>query len=209
MSLSVSRPSYCFFALILVYLAIGGCATLPETVDRTAMEQRRFKDREVEIDSHQDWTLNGRVAIKAEDEGWNARIRWVQRGENFDIRVIAPFGRGTFKISGAPGQVALTDPDGEVYSADAPEALMQSQLGWSLPLQGLRYWVRGITEPSGAIAQLNLDPDARLRDLQQSGWRVSILDYRPVDTVELPARLFMLSDRLEVRLAIENWALSL
>lgn len=209
MSLSVSRRSDRFFALILVYLAIGGCATLPEPADRAAVDQRRFKDREVEIDSHQDWTLNGRVAIKAQNEGWTARIRWVQRGENFDIRVIAPFGRGTFQIAGVPGQVALTGPDGEVYSAAAPEALMQSQLGWSLPLTGLRYWVRGITEPNGAIEQLNLDPEARLRDLQQSGWRVSVLDYRAVDMLELPGRLFMLSERLEVRMAIENWALSL
>jgi outer membrane lipoprotein LolB len=195
--------------LALLVLLVPGCATLPPESEPSADGRRLFRDREVEIESLSNWTFNGRVSVKADDEGWTARIRWDQKGERYDIRVVAPFGQGTFLITGSPGAVVLTDRDGVTHSAAAPEQLLDRELGWTLPLTGLLYWVRGITDPEAAIDHMLLDDEARLRDLQQSGWRISVLDYRPVERLQLPARMFMLSDRLEVRLAIQQWRLAL
>ena len=203
-SLSASRLS-----VAVTIALVSGCATLPPEAPQSADGQRLFRDREVEIESLNNWTFNGRVSVRADDEGWTARIHWIQQGERYDIRVVAPFARGTFLISGSPGAVRLTDPDGAIHRAGAPEQLLDRELGWTLPLTGLLYWVRGITDPEAAIDHMLLDDEARLRDLQQSGWRISVLDYRPVERFELPARMFMLSDRLEVRLAIQQWQITL
>src|SRR4029077_9726004 len=103
-----------------------------------------------------------------------------------------------------------------------PELLMQQQLGWSVPLRALRYWVRAEAAPgqTAALAGPAQQPDT----LQQFGWQVNYLGYHQTqghqtqghqtDTnqtsaITLPAKLRLDDGHgLQATLIINEWLLS-
>ncbi|MGH8586966.1 MAG: lipoprotein insertase outer membrane protein LolB [Gammaproteobacteria bacterium] len=45
-----------------------------------------------------------------------------------------------------------------------------------------------------------------MTELQQSGWRISVLGYEARDGLDLPSKLFLRTDRFKVRIVVERWA---
>jgi outer membrane lipoprotein LolB len=151
------------------------------------------------------WRFDGRIAVQRGDEGWSATIRWTQDGDRFQLRLVAPLGRGTYQLVGDQNSVRLVTPEGDTFSAADPESLMQTHLGWQLPLPDARFWVRGLPAPAPEPDQLTLDERGRLRDMAQDGWRVSVLRYVEAGGFELPAKLFLNYGDVKVRLVITAW----
>lgn len=151
------------------------------------------------------FTVSGRVAIQRGSEGGGAKLRWQQEGEVTDLRIMAPMAQGTFRLQGDGQRVELTSPDGKRYQAANFEALMAAHVNWSFPVDGARFWVRGIPDPAQAVDNLNLDDDGRLSDLAQGGWRISVLAYRDFGGQTLPSRLFLNAGELQIRLVIDTW----
>jgi outer membrane lipoprotein LolB len=88
-----------------------------------------------------------------------------------------------------------------------PEQLLQNQLGWSVPLRALRYWVRAEQAP-GSQAELE-GPAGQPTGLQQLGWQVRYLAWHQTGAVALPAKLTLRNDSgLQATLLINDWLLS-
>ena len=153
----------------------------------------------------EDWSFDGRIGFQRANEGWNAGLSWRQHGDAFELRIIAPLGRGTFKLSGSAGQVELIDPKGGIHRAEDIETLMDQHLNWHLPLNGARYWALGVPSQTAPVESIHTDENGLLKDLAQSGWRISVLRYRTEDGLELPAKLFMSHDDVQVRMVIAAW----
>ncbi|NIN34367.1 MAG: lipoprotein localization factor LolB, partial [Gammaproteobacteria bacterium] len=58
--------------------------------------------------------------------------------------LISPLGRGTYQLNGDSQLVSLLTAENKLYQAETPEILLQNNLGWSVPVDGLKYWVKGI-----------------------------------------------------------------
>ncbi|MCA1851474.1 MAG: lipoprotein insertase outer membrane protein LolB [Beggiatoa sp.] len=153
----------------------------------------------------QDWYLAGRVALATPEEGWNAALYWTQTEERYSLRVVAPLGQGSYGLEGGPNQVVMRTPDRRTLTAEDPESLILAQLGWTLPVFGLRYWVRGIPEPLAPVAAMTVDDRGRMTELEQSGWRINVLGYEARDGLDLPSKLFLQTDRFKVRIVVERW----
>jgi len=151
------------------------------------------------------FTLSGRVAIQRGSEGGGAKLRWHQQGDATDLRIMAPMAQGSFRLQGDGRGVVLTGPDGKRYQAANFEALMAAHVNWSFPVDGARFWVRGIPDPAQEVGHLNLDSAGRLSDLAQGGWRISVLAYRDFGGRTLPAKLFLNAGDLQIRLIIDTW----
>ncbi len=93
----------------------------------------------------------------------------------------------------------------KILTADDPETLMRENLGWSIPIEGLHYWLLGIPDPRSPIATLGLDNKGRMTDMEQAGWRIQVRGYMHTGDVELPAKLFLYTPRMHVRLAVQRW----
>lgn len=166
-----------------------------------------WQARQAMLTASTGFALRGRVAIQRDAEGGQAGLQWRQVGDSFDLRIAAPLAQGTFRLEGGPDGAVLTAPDGARYPATDVDTLMTEHLAWALPVSGARYWVLGIPVPGRPVSQLTLDPQGRLQDLAQDGWRISVLAYRDVAGTALPARLFLLGRNLTLRLAISSWTL--
>ncbi len=197
---------------LVLLLGASGCANFKfprlntgADLDSKTQTESRWRAHQRSVEALEEWRIEGRIAVQSEAGGGNARLYWQQRADAFDVRIVAPFGRGTFLLSGDEHRVSLMTPENEYYVADDVESLMARHLQWSLPLNGARYWVRGIPVPEMPIANLRLDDEARLSDLAQAGWRISILRYIAAAGTDLPGKIFFNHDEFKVRMVIAKW----
>ena len=185
--------------------SLAGCAELAPWRGDPVPPTPTGPPHAAQVSAFDNWRLTGRIAVQRADRGFTADIQWRQAGQDFDLRVMAPLNRGTFRLNGGARKVELLTPEGETFSAAEPETLMHDHLGWSIPLAGTRYWIRGIPDPGTASTQEITDETGRWTDFEQDRWRVSILDYVKVDDLDLPRRLYLARDDLKVRIVIKQW----
>lgn len=202
-------PTIARVALLALTVVIGACATAPSAPPPTERGTAlgRWLDRQQRLAALVHWALQGRVGIETGKDSGHASMSWEQNGENYAIRISAPMSQGTFELKGGAEGVTLRGPDNREVAAADPQALMQAQLGWSLPVAGLKYWIRGIPVPNRPVAAVRLDDAGRLSDLEQDGWRVSVQRYKTVGGEELPDKIFMENAPLKMRVVIGEWQL--
>ena len=192
-------------ALFLAVLLLAGCAGLPREGlapgDRQAWDARRER-----LTAQEQWSLAGRIAVFSEQESWHATLEWRQDGPRYTLRLDGPLGSGSARLRGGPDGVLLRGSDGTRLAAADAEGLLAEYLGYAVPVEGLRYWVRGVLEP-GRDYRPEYTPDApRLARLHQAGWDIRFLDYRRHDGLELPRKVFLEGRGFKVRLVVGEWS---
>ncbi|HLT03754.1 MAG TPA: lipoprotein insertase outer membrane protein LolB [Pseudomonas sp.] len=193
-------------ATLLVFLAVlAGCAAQqPRELMEGLGNPAQWQAHKVQISQIDGWQITGKMGLKTPGESGSATVQWLQRQSYFDIRLSGPLGQGASRLTGRPGATELEVANQGRFSADSPEALLQEQLGWQLPVTHLLWWVRGLPEPDSR-SQLILDADSRLARLIQEEWRVDYLGYLEQDGFALPSRLKLYGPDLEITLVIKDW----
>lgn len=191
-----------------MFLALlsAGCADQTRPSAPTAeIRAQQWTARRAVLEGQQSWVLDGRLAVQRGNEGGQARIRWAQTGAKFELKIMAPMSRGTYLLQGDQGGVSMETPDHRRYDAPDLATLMTTHLRWNLPVAGARYWVLGLPAPKPAPTNVVLDEEGRLTDMAQDGWRISVLDYQLVGAQNLPRKLFLMANDLQLRIAITQW----
>lgn len=153
------------------------------------------------------WNLYARAALRLQGEAYHINFQWRREADDFfEMLLEAPFGQGVLRIDAdGPGRYRLRSPDGRQAMDSSVEALLDGVLGWSLPVSGLDYWVRGVPDPRSE-SQFQLDSSGRARSIRQDGWEISYLDYfENSSQPALPRRFNLSSERLTLKLVIERW----
>ncbi|MCJ0975820.1 lipoprotein insertase outer membrane protein LolB [Pseudomonas sp. PS1] len=186
-------------------LLLVGCAGLgpQETVEGPGNPEdwTAHKARISEIDG---WQINGKIGIRAPQDSGSGTLFWLQRQDYFDIRLSGPLGRGATRLTGRPDTVALEVAGQGRFEADSPEALVETQLGWQLPVSNLLWWIRGLPAPDSR-SRIALDSEGRLASLLQDGWDVQYLAYGEEDGYALPTRIKLAGRDLQVTLVVKDW----
>ena len=154
-----------------------------------------------------EWNLYARAALRLEGEAYNIGIRWQrQRDGRFMVLLEAPFGQGVFRIdANEPGVYRLLLPDGQSFENTTAEALLEDAVGWSLPISGLDFWIRGLPHPQSAYSH-RLDSSGRARSIRQDGWDIEYIDYAAsTDGLQLPRRMRLVDEPVIFKLVIEHW----
>lgn len=194
-------PAVDVVTLVLLSALLGACAVTSPPSPQTDEAWQRHQQSLARLAG---WSLVARVVLSADDDAWSGRLWWQQRADGYRIRFSAPTGQGGMELDGSSHGVEMRLADGQVLRAADAEALMREQLGWYLPLGGLRYWVTGMPEP-GPEFDMYLDASGRLARLDQSQWEVRYPAYRRVGDLQLPRKVFMESDELSLRLVVDRW----
>lgn len=154
------------------------------------------------------WSLNGRIGLQLDNRGFNGALTWQQSGEKMRADFRGPFGAGAFRVSGAPGNLVLETGAGETYLLDDSESVLAEELGWSIPLEPMRYWLIGMPHPVFP-AQQSFGPDGRLTAIEQLGWRINYERYRVAEGWEMPRKLVLRNDvNVRIKLVISRWSLA-
>lgn len=197
---------------------VAGCATAP-SLPPVENPAATWQARQTELRPITAWKIQGRLAMRTAEEGWQASLNWVREGERHRIDLTGPLGRGHLRLTRDDHGAELRDADQHVWRAENLEQLLYRTTGWHVPLDGLNYWVLGLPLPN-TVASQELDPQGRLKMLAQSGWDIRFLEYTRYGSLDLPSKLFIKrqgrgtntnsagDDTIEVRLVIERWALN-
>ena len=158
----------------------------------------------MQLQQREQFELKGRVAVAAGQEGFNARLRWVQKGESSQLSLDGPLGVGGAQVALDDEKLSVRNSRGETLSDSAARSELTARLGFDPPLHSLRYWVQGVPDP-GAPASETLDDQQRLATLEQDGWRIQYSDYRPAGDGSLPQKFTLQKEGVRVRMLIDTW----
>lgn len=197
-----NRRQYRLLGIALCVGALSSCATLPKGVDLPDVSD--WQTRQQVLGNISAWQFKGRIAVKAGDDGFNAKFNWHQEGAAFSASVSGPLGIGTVLIEGDDAAMTLTDKDGIQTMLVDPEAELYYRYGWTIPVKTLRFWALGIPDPRLA-ADTELDEESRLRRLEQSGWTVEVSRYRESAGQDLPRIMTASNSDSRVRMVIDRW----
>lgn len=157
-------------AAFAVVLALTACAT------PSAVPERAFSGRfsATAVGAAPATTVNGRFTIEV-------------RGSRQIIDLATPVGTTVARIEIEPGKAVATGPQLQTATGTDADALVESLLGWRLPVSGLADWLEGRPEPSRpARTQSNGN---RISLIEQDGWTVRIDEYSAA--TNKPRRLSM------------------
>jgi outer membrane lipoprotein LolB len=186
-------------AVCAALLLLAGCSTLPEPAAPGDWDARRAALQRLDR-----WTLNGRFAVAAGDEGFSGGLSWQQAGPGAEIALRGPVGGTALSIHVNGDDFSVTDQNGESFAGELARELVARRIGSELPIAELRYWLVGAPAPDTPHRE-SLGPDSRLATLDQAGWQVQYERYRNAGTLALPARLDITKGSLRLRVAIADW----
>lgn len=126
---------------------------------------------------------HGRFAVRYADQNGESRnaygnFDWQEQGDTVTLQLLNPFGQTLAVITSSPSVATLELPNRQPVTADNVGTLMQNALGFALPVDGLRYWLRpspAPTSPAKTIADPQLE--TRLKEIDQDGWTIQYLAY--------------------------------
>ena len=188
--------------LLATLLLASGCATTRTGVPLPELDS--WESRVAVLGQQSHWEFNGRIAVKAGDEGSNGKISWLQQASAFSTTVAGPLGVGAVRIEGDESGIVLTDNDGLQTVMEDAESELMWRYGWSIPVTSLRYWALGIPDPARP-AITEIDAEGRLRSLEQGDWRVDISRYREAAGQSMPRVLTATNPETRVRMVFDSW----
>ncbi|NNE36955.1 MAG: outer membrane lipoprotein LolB, partial [Gammaproteobacteria bacterium] len=136
---------------------------------------------------------------------WSASLLWKQAGDDFEIRIIAPLAQGTALITGNGDRIRLKTSDNREFSDSDVLQIMNQNLGWSIPVNDLKYWVRGITRPDYSNNKIEIDENGHLSSIQEENWLVSFQRYDRTTENALPSRIELTRPGTRIRIIINRW----
>lgn len=192
---------------LLASAAMAACqATVPRPVDfETAWPQ--LAERADRVTRYAAWRLSGRLAIDGGEEGGSGRLDWAQDGERGEMAFRGALGRGAWQMEYGPAGARLETASGTVEHGASVNEIAARHLGWSVPVNALEWWVRGLPAQGQVPTGVALDAEGLPVTFMQHGWRVSFSRYQIVDGLALPGRLDAEGPDGRVRLVVSDWRL--
>ena len=180
-------------------------STRPRVTSEIAQASQIERDQRVE--SQANFHLRGRIAIKNGADGGSGRFDWTQKGDQIRFELSAPLSNQTWRLEGQPGSYTLTDSKGAPQQSDDARQLIYAASGWTIPMQELRFWVRGARAESvnDQEAHLSFDATGRLSVLKQNGWTVNYERYSDASDGALPIKLRAFKGEAQVRVIVQSW----
>lgn len=208
MKTPIIRHNFFLLAYLLCLLSLlSGCVSTIHTPKNliTLNSEKNIKQPFYKPHSFE---ANGKVGFSDGKRGGNGSIEWQQMGEKYKIRLYGPLGSGSLQINGDNENISLVKEDGKISYAKNPEILVQKELGWTIPVSGLRYWIIGNPAPGKPPKLIQIDEDGRLWHLEQQGWTITYQGYQTWQNQDVPTKLILKNGPLRLKFILNYWELN-
>jgi outer membrane lipoprotein LolB len=195
-------------ALAASALLLSACASLAPVPPQAASGAKP----EALLTDNTDY--HGRFAVhyvdnNGEDRNVYGNFELQQSADSATLQLLNPLGQTMARVTATTAGATLELPGHAPQSAPAVEDLMQRTIGFPLPMDGLRYWLKPEAAP-GSPAQTTQDLDhRRLTQIRQDGWTIDYRDYYEPATPDAAAGLkrvdlSRVNPPLDVKLVIDR-----
>jgi outer membrane lipoprotein LolB len=157
-------------------VALAGCASVKPQGPSTS-------NAATSVTAQTTRAYQGRFAIQYDDQNGQQRnaygnFTWQETGDTVTLQLRNPLGQTLAIVTSSPASATLELPNRQPLTADNVSTLMQNALGFTLPVEGLRYWLQPSPAPTSR-AKTEQDPQqpSRLKQITQDGWTIDYLAY--------------------------------
>jgi outer membrane lipoprotein LolB len=180
--------------LAMLALTLAACTTTPKPIEGASPDA---------------FSRIGRFAITVNEEsGKQSAVQggfsWSDDGRRYVLDLTNPLGSTEARVEGQPGAASLTKADGTRLVADNPDALAEDALGSSVPVSGLRDWLRGKLPAQPEASDVSRDELGRPASFEQGGWRAKLSRYDTLGPQLLVLERLEPGRRVTVRLVVNQ-----
>ena len=182
-----------WLGLLVFTTVLSGCVSVPSGTE----------------DQQVDFAVQGKLMLFRAQKKTALRLLWRQNQGVYQIDVWGSLGQGRVQLRGDAQEMKLLR-GGDVIVTGAPQQVMQTQLGWSLPVAAVPYWLFGqplpqqrVTTDLGAVKKSQVQ-------FSQLGWTVQAqLDLGDGGNAEsqlpIPVQLNLSRGDLRARLLVSKF----
>ena len=184
--------------LLLICGLLVGCAT-----ESRVIGTGDWQTHQQQLTALVDWRASGRVALSSPGRSESARLTWIQQAQDIELTLSGPVGIKQATLSRRDGTLVLMR-NGRRETLEDVDAALAAEFGWTLPLNHLPWWLRGLPAPNIEPSEVVLDRGL-LKTLHQDGWQLEYLEYQNVNGRQLPRSLRFRRDQLQGKLLLKQW----
>jgi outer membrane lipoprotein LolB len=191
---------------LAITLLVTACSTVPTAEIGQAQRVLLYEAKSGALEESGGWALKGRLAVNDGEDGGSGHLNWQKHGQSSSMNFHGALGRGAWQLNADENGAVLEWADGKVHRADSVGELVEQQLGWTIPVDALAWWVRGLTAPGDWDLRL-LDEYGNIEKLSQLGWNIEYKRYRDAGNISMPVKLTARRQSYTVKVAIQAWDL--
>lgn len=190
--------SLCFGLLLSSLIACSSMPALKHKVEPLSQATTYEVDRLTKTR----WHLSGRLSIRSQKESWLTSLDWRHNKVEDQLVLSTSLGGVVAKLRYSVGSIVLSQAD--QVERRISELELAETLGYSPPVEHLKYWVRGVPNPA---LKVYLDPDAPsgVRRFLQDGWRVSLERFAAYNNHSLPTKVSLTKEQIKIKLVVDQW----
>lgn len=195
------------FALLPFIFLLTSCVDLhAPTASQTQFQTESPAAHLKALSQLNTWTMDGALSITLKNQQPEiANYTWTQDSNHYHITLSSALSLYRITIDKNAGVITLSKNGVRVTQASTPEKLMQNALGWSLPVDLLRYWIKGMPAPKVPFTA-TFDSFGHLALLQQAGFTVKYNTYQTTaNQIVLPQLISMQSPLLFAKIVIKHF----
>ena len=177
---------------------LGGCAQQPvkEPADWAAHRDA--------VSALASWDLQGKIGLRSPGHSGSAFLSWNQQSDTYKLVLSGALGLGRLVLEGDATGVSWQGKDGKTRHHPDASVMIAEAWGWTVPVNALRFWVRGIPDPSLPVEDQVLEQGLATR-FRQSGWTVTPENYRDAAGISLPGRVRLQGQGAALTVSISRW----
>lgn len=185
-------------------LLVSACMPLWMPASDQSVAMVNWHERRLLLTERPYWRVDGRMAMQTDEDTWSAFVAWVQVGKLYEIGFFGPLGGHRLRVEGGDDYIILTMSGGRKFTGRSAQRLIEHETGWVMPVDKLRYWVRGMSAP-GDNGQEFFNDQGYLQKLQQSGWVIRYQGYQLLDDIPMPRKVRLENKQLKIKFSIHDW----
>jgi len=149
-----------------------------------------------------EWRLLGRLSARNGKESWLTKLEWKHNIWVDDLTFSTSLGGVVATLAYAGNTIIFAASDG--VKREVTEQELQAKIGYSPPLQHLKFWVRGVPNPTLSFQKIENNL-VGVRAFHQGGWRVELGRFELLDDVVLPAKVMLSRNDLTMKIVVDQW----
>jgi len=149
-----------------------------------------------------DWRLLGRLSVRSPSQSWLTTLEWKHEVFIDDLTLSTALGGVVAKLIYSVHGIAISDTNGVLQRTSEGE--LQSLLGYSPPLDHMKYWVRGLPSPEIQLP-MNIEYFDDTMIFKQDGWDVQLERFNKRGDVVLPSKISLVKKGLKIKLVVDEW----
>lgn len=187
-------------------MLLAGCATQAPT----PAPERSWTAQRKPVAGLREWVLEGKVALRWEDDAQSARFRFEQSpdaaAERSELTLYGPLGAGAVRIVRERGALQVSrDGQTQQFPGDS-QAAMERATGWPVPAAALGWWLRSLPAPGIPTDEWQFEAGWPTL-LIQDGWEIRFEAWQEAGGLRLPLRMRLTHPArgIQARLIASRW----